>query len=257
MIHAATLFSGSSGNSTLLYTEKTAVLIDAGRSCKAVCTSLAALGKTLSDIDAVFVTHEHSDHISALDVMLRKRRIPVHVTAASAAELCKVPAAAACAVIHDTPYFSEAVGDMVIDAFPLPHDSRCHVGYVAVDADGDRAGVATDMGRITPEARSALSGCRQVVTEANHDVEMLRCGRYPYALKKRILSGTGHLSNDDCAVWCRLLAEGGTRAIMLAHLSLDNNDPGMAFAAVRRELDSAGFSDVVLKVAPRFEPLEL
>ena len=181
----------------------------------------------------------------------------MHVTAASSAELCKVPAAAACAVIHDAPYFSEAVGDMVINAFPLPHDSRCHVGYVAVDADGDRAGVATDMGRITPEARSALSGCRQVVTEANHDVEMLRCGRYPYALKKRILSGTGHLSNDDCAVWCRLLAEGGTRAIMLAHLSLDNNDPGLAFAAVRRELDSAGFSDVVLKVAPRFEPLEL
>ena len=113
------------------------------------------------------------------------------------------------------------------------------------------------MGRIVPAALNNLSGCRQAVVEANHDETMLRRGAYPYRLKQRILSDTGHLSNDTSAILCRLLAESGTQRLMLAHLSLENNDPDLAFSTVRRTLDSEGFSDVTLKVAPREHSLLL
>lgn len=257
MIEIATLFSGSAGNSTLIRTEKTAVLIDAGRSCKAVCTSLGEIGMSLDDISCIFITHEHSDHINALDVMTRRHPVPIHVTAKSAREVCKMKDAAHRIVVHDTPDFQVRVGDIELTAFPLPHDSAAHVGYLAVSDDGDRAGVATDMGRIVPAALNNLSGCRQAVVEANHDETMLRRGAYPYRLKQRILSDTGHLSNDAAAILCRLLAESGTQRLMLAHLSLENNDPDLAFSTVRRTLDSEGFSDVTLKVAPREHSLML
>lgn len=257
MIEIATLFSGSSGNSTLIRTQKTAVLIDAGRNCKAVCASLGEMGMSLEDISCIFITHEHSDHISALDVMERRRSIPIHVTKGSAGRVCEMKDAARNAVIHDCFDFSVRVGDLVLTAFPLPHDSAAHVGYLAVSDDKDRAGVATDMGKIVPAVLNMLSGCRQAVIEANHDEKMLRGGAYPYLLKQRILSDRGHLSNDAAAILCRRLAETGTQHFMLAHLSMENNDPELAFSTVRNTLDGEGFSHVTVKVAPREHSLML
>lgn len=249
MTEIITLFSGSSGNSTLIRSSSTAVLIDAGRNCKAVCASLAELGMSLSDLSAVFVTHEHSDHISALDVMMKKHRLPIHITSLSAPELCKKPAAASCAAVHSGLYFEAEVGDLTVRSFPLPHDSAAHVGYTVTDSDGDKVGVATDIGHITDEALENLVGCRLAVIEANHDVGMLKYGDYPYYLKQRILSPRGHLCNEKSAELCLKVARGGAEKIILAHLSRENNTPEKAFNTVRDTLDGAGFGNVEIKTA--------
>ncbi len=256
MIKISTLFSGSAGNCTLLRTENTAVLIDCGRNCKAVCEGLKNEGLELSDISAVFVTHEHKDHISALDVMMRKCPIPIHVTTPSARELCRGKSAAENAVIHKGVLFEEKVGDITVRSFALPHDSAAHVGYVISDEVGDRAGVATDMGFATRDAFENLCGCRQIVLEANHDVAMLRNGPYPEFLKARILSRGGHLSNVESATLCRGLAENGTEAFLLSHLSNENNTPELALQTVQNYLDEGNIK-ANLKVAQRSEITEL
>lgn len=258
MIELSTLFSGSSGNSTLIKTEKCAILIDAGRNCKAVCEALGKLGMTLDDISAVFVTHEHSDHISALDVMMRKRAIPIHVTEPSARELCKKKSAAECAVIHRELTYSVKVGDLTVTSFPLPHDSAAHVGYIAKCDDGDCAGVATDMGYVTQLCFDSLKCCRQAVIEANHDRTMLINGPYPRYLKERIMSRRGHLSNADTAELILGLCECGMEKVMLAHLSLDNNTPDKARETISDRLKGMGMTDrVTLKVAWRDGPRTL
>ena len=254
MITVETLFSGSGGNCTLVRTEKTAVLVDAGKNCKAVVSALAFLGLSLSDLSAVFVTHEHRDHISALDVMLRRQPLPVHVTAPSAPELCRGRSAAEHAVIHAGLLYEAQVGDLTVQSFPLPHDSAGHVGYVFASRDGDRAGVATDMGYATMDAYHHLRRCRTVVLEANHDLDMLRTGPYPFSLKQRILSRGGHLSNTESAQLCCGLADWNTERIILAHLSRENNTPERAYATVRGALEAGGHADIALFVAQRDLP---
>ena len=251
MITVSTLFSGSSGNSTLVRTEKTAVLVDAGRNCKAVSLSLQSLDMELSDISAVFVTHEHSDHISALEVMSKRHPVDIHVTEPSARELCRGHAAAENAVIHRGLTFEEQIGDLHIRSFPLPHDSMAHVGYVITSDDGDSIGIATDLGYASDETVENLSRCKKVVVESNHDVQMLKNGIYPYYLKQRILSKFGHLSNDGSAELCAKLAAFGCEAFMLAHLSSENNTPDLALCAVRSSLNEHGFSNLTVKVAPK------
>ncbi len=258
MIQLSTLFSGSSGNSTLIKSENTAILIDAGRNCKAVCQSLEKLGMSIEDISAIFVTHEHSDHISALDVLMRKRAIPIHVTEPSARQLCKKQSAAECAVIHKDLEYSVKVGDLTVSSFPLPHDSAAHVGYIVECDDGDCAGVATDMGYPTRLCFDKLKCCRQAVLEANHDPKMLANGPYPRALKERIRSKRGHLSNGECAQLVMGLCECGMEKIMLAHLSLDNNTPDKARDTITECLENEGLTDkITLKVAWRDGPRTL
>ncbi|MBE6713682.1 MAG: MBL fold metallo-hydrolase [Ruminococcaceae bacterium] len=252
MIKIATLFSGSSGNCTLIKTECTAILIDAGRNCKAICTGLCSLGLSIEDIDAIFVTHEHKDHISALDVLMRKRPIPIHSTMPSSRELCKKADVAKCTCIHDSLEYTVKVGDLTVTSFPLPHDSAAHVGYIAESDDGDRAGVATDMGFITALAVEKLCHCRQAVIEANHDRGMLMYGPYPQFLKERILSKLGHLSNKDSAILCCEMAKSGTEKIILAHLSFENNTPDRALSAVNQLLEAEGYTEhITVKVAGR------
>ena len=235
----------------MVRSEKTAVLIDAGRNCKAVSLSLQSLGLELSDISAIFVTHEHSDHISALEVMSKRHPVDIHVTEPSARELCRGRAAAENAVIHRGLIFEETVGDLHFRSFPLPHDSMAHVGYTVTCDDGDCVGVATDLGFASDETVENLSHCRKVVVEANHDVQMLKGGIYPYYLKQRILSKFGHLSNADCARLCTKLAGFGCEAFMLAHLSSENNMPELAMNTVSGTLAENGFSGITVKVAPR------
>ncbi len=256
MIKVSTLFSGSSGNCTLLRSDNTAILVDCGKNCKAVCQGLKQHGLELSDISAIFVTHEHKDHISALDVMMRKHPIPIHVTAPSAPELCRGKSAAENAVIHRGILYEEKVGDITVRSFHLPHDSAAHVGYVVCDDSGDSAGVATDMGFATMEAFKNLKGCRSIVLEANHDISMLKNGPYPYYLKIRILGRGGHLSNGECATLCRGLAENGTEEFLLSHLSSENNTPELALSAVNACLEE-GNLQAKLKVARRSEITEL
>ena len=228
-----TLFSGSKGNCTYVETPGAKFLIDMGKNCRAVCAALAEIGVSPDELDAVFITHEHRDHIDALSVFCKHHPLPIHVQKASAArifesaphlgELLRVyPDAASCRV---------CIGDANVQAFKTPHDSRASVGYrITLEGEHPTAiAYATDIGYVTPEILENLLGCESVVLESNHDPDMLMEGPYPYDLKLRIRGSKGHLSNEDCAALAAQLYASGTRNILLAHLSEQNNTPRLAF----------------------------
>lgn len=246
------LFSGSSANATLIRSENTAVLIDAGGSMKRIRLALESLGCSLSDLSAIFVTHEHSDHISAIPMLTKHFSIPVHITTGSSYALSGIEPS--CLVAHP-PRYEVAVGDLRVCSFLTSHDSHMSVGYT-VESDGVRFGLATDTGVVTPEIEDALSGCCGVLIEANHDVLMLKNGPYPADLKARIRSSHGHLSNDQAAEFAARLVQRGTEHLLLGHLSAENNTPAQALTAVQNCLACHGLSASVA-VAARSEITEL
>lgn len=248
-VRLISLYSGSSGNAFLIDTPTDAILIDAGRNAKKLCASLAEVGVVPEKIRAIFVTHEHTDHISALPVFLKKHPIPVHLLAGCAFRLEDDPHAGTCLVKH-TPIYSEKVANITVTAFPTPHDSHASSGFRIEIPLGDgeilRLGYATDIGYVSNDVRNGLLGCEAVVLESNHDVEMLHTGPYPYVLKQRIASRRGHLSNVDSAAFAAELCENGTRALLLAHLSRENNTPALAFDEC---LSAVGDGHVRIRVA--------
>ena len=231
-VRIVSLYSGSGGNATYIEAAGTAILIDAGKSARALCKSLREIGAEPDKIAAIFITHEHNDHVSALEVLTKKHPIPVHMVCASADHYCKKKCSAypECVMTHP-PVFCEQVGGLTVRSFPTPHDSHASVGYRITfsDAEGEHSiGYATDIGYVTEEIRHGLSGCEAVVLESNHDVDMLMKGPYPYELKRRVASRRGHLSNRECADLAAALAAEGTRGFLLAHLSAENNHPELA-----------------------------
>ena len=254
------LYSGSKGNCTFISAGGAKILIDAGRSAKALCSALCSIGEDINTIDAIFITHEHNDHISALRVLSHKRQIPIHILLDSALifnglcdeKLCE------CLKIYRGNGFETEVKGLRVKAFPTPHDSRAAVGYkFEFDGeDGEKVSVAvsTDTGHVTSAMRENLTGCRAVVIESNHDLQMLIEGPYPYDLKQRIRSKKGHLSNADCAALAAELYESGTEHIMLAHLSEENNLPELAFNEVFTAIADESFD---LKVARQDAPVWL
>ena len=248
------LYSGSKGNSVLIESDKAKILIDAGKSARALCNALAEIGKSIDEIDAIFITHEHNDHIGALENLLKKHKIPVHIVSISAQKLLnrarEVFEDALC--LH-TPIFTENIGNMKITSFPTPHDSEYSVGY-RIEIDETYIGYATDIGYVTDEIKVALSGCESIVIECNHDETMLMEGPYPYDLKIRIKSKKGHLSNKDCAEFVSDLCFIGTKNILLAHLSEENNDPDLAFDEVWSAISDESIN---LKIASQYQPTKL
>ena len=245
------LYSGSTGNAALLKSGDTAILIDAGRSARALTAALKEAGVEPDEIRAIFLTHEHQDHTSALDIFLKKRTVPVHITAPSAEKLCRKASdhLREQLVLHP-PLFTETVGPFTFQSFPTPHDSCCSVGYRIQFSGGTvhEIGYATDLGTVTPAVEAGLCGCESVVLECNHDPEMLQDGPYPFDLKRRIASRHGHLSNGDCAAFCARLAATGTKRLLLAHLSETNNLPELALCEVKAAL--AGYGVHVAVAAP-------
>ncbi len=253
-----TLYSGSGGNATYIRVGETAILIDAGKSARTLCHALCEIGADIADIRAVFVTHEHSDHVSALEVLSKKHDFPIHIMGKSAARFDRLPHS----LLHDhlvrhEGMFSETVGEMTVSSFRTPHDSRMSVGYRVLfsDDDGEHTlGIATDIGYVSDSVREGLTGCEAVVLESNHDVDMLMEGAYPYDLKLRIRSNRGHLSNADSACLASALAAEGTRAFLLAHLSEENNDPMLA---LDEAVSAISDPDVFVAVAAPDRPTEL
>ena len=237
-----TLASGSGGNCALVRAGGTLLLIDAGISCRRIEQSLRALGLSLNDLTAVFITHEHADHVSGLATLHKKCAAPIYA-ARGAAHVLTCPAAAFTA--GGTTEFP----DCAVRSFPTSHDAADPVGYRIESSDGS-LGILTDTGFVTGAAREALAGVDALLLEANHDVAALQSGPYPYFLKRRILGGEGHLSNDAAAEFALCAVKSGTRDILLAHLSKENNTPELAEYAVARALQAAGLS-VRLGVAPR------
>ena len=238
-----TLFSSSAGNCHYLRIGGTRLLFDAGKNAKAVNTALGAIGADISDIDGIFITHEHSDHTSALRVLQKKNSgIPLHLHPACADKIARAGADLSSAV-----FMSEGdvhkIGDVCIRAFGVPHDSDGCLGYrVDYIEDGkvESVGIATDIGHLTCEVAEGLCGCGYVIVESNHDPDMLRHGTYPDYLKARIFSSRGHLPNESCAKLCAYLSKNGTHHIMLAHLSEENNDPAHALSAAKEAVTDSG-----------------
>lgn len=249
---AVPLFSGSKGNSYFIGSSGEGVLIDAGRSCKQLEAALALNGVDIRQIGAVFVTHEHIDHCSALRVLVKKYDLAVYASAGTLRALemgQKLEPNARTYVIED----SAAVGNMRVERINTPHDAAESCCYRVTAADGKSALIATDMGKMTDPVRLAAAKSDFVVLESNHDLEMLKYGPYPYPLKKRILSDLGHLSNEACASELAELVRGGTLRLMLGHLSEQNNTPAVALRTSVAELERAGLkynSDFTLGVAP-------
>ncbi len=230
-IRIISLYSGSTGNSFLITTPSGAILIDAGKNARKLCMALAEVGVSPDESKAVFITHEHSDHVSALPVFLKKHPMPVHVLKESAYRLVNDTAVSPCLRLHN-PGYVEALGDILVISFPTPHDSLASTGFrieIPTEDGIFRIGYATDIGHVSREVEEGLSGCDVVILESNHDLEMLRMGPYPYLLKQRIASHKGHLSNAASAAFAARLCENGTRALMLAHLSQENNEPQLAY----------------------------
>lgn len=249
MVRFVSLVSGSSGNSTFVSDGKTNILIDCGMSGKALEKSLESIGERACEISALLVTHEHIDHIKGAGIISRKYNIPIYATAGthSAMEIGKIRDENR--LIADGEF---EIGSIGIKPFPIPHDAAQPVGY-NLFAGGEKLSVATDIGHMTDEILDSILRSDRVLLEANHDVEMLKLGAYPYPLKQRILGDNGHLSNDTAAETALKLAENGTRSIMLGHLSNENNYPQIAYNTVLNRL-RADKIDICLCVADRYCP---
>ena len=225
--------SGSSGNCTLLSAGETHILFDAGISMRRIKTALAGQFLTPQDVTAVFITHAHSDHIAGLRTWAKQCAVPIYASAETAAALRReIPELTIRLREFDVRDCVEPGGALAVLPFPTMHDSPGSVGYTVCDGEA-RFGLCTDLGCVTDEVFDALCGVQGVIIEANHDVEMLKNGPYPYPLKRRILSDRGHLSNEACGSLAAALVRSGTERIVLGHLSRENNRPELALRTVR------------------------
>ena len=252
------LFSGSSGNAILVSTEETRVLVDAGMSCKKIVEALTCVGVNPYDLQAVLITHDHSDHISALDVFTRKFSIPIFATRATWRGIHAAEKKAHSPELDHEIVTGEKtrIGELDILAFDTPHDAQGSCGYRFETGDHAIA-IATDIGVMTPVIFEHLRGCEGILLEANYDKDMLWNGGYPYYLKKRIAGEGGHLCNDDCASTVARLCQEGTRHFILGHLSQENNLPQVAERTVLRAMTEASLvreKDYTLQIANRYQP---
>lgn len=240
-----TLASSSSGNAALVRSGETSILLDAGISARRIAQALSLLGMTPEDLDAILITHEHSDHVNGIATLTKKYAVPVYASRGTAHFLPQAGSALRIFEAGD----ALIVGELDIQSFRTSHDAADSVDY-RIDAPDGSLGALTDTGYVTDDAVKALTGVDLLLLEANHDVGMLQCGPYPYHLKRRILGEHGHLSNEAAADFALHCVKNGTSDILLAHLSAENNTPEAAEYAVARKLQAAGCS-VRLGVAPR------
>ena len=246
-----TIASGSEGNCLLISCGDTHILVDAGISTRRITTALAALGLQMADMDGILLTHAHHDHTAALNILCKHHETPLFASAGTAAQVCEKCGMAQYRMRIVRPGEAFSLGGITVTPFPTAHDARGSMDY-RLDTETGSIGVLTDTGYVTDEAYDALCGVDLLVLESNHDIEALRSGPYPYYLKERIAGPRGHLSNDDAARFAAEMARRGTKEIVLAHLSRENNTPAMALHAVQRTLEAHGLTAAVT-VAPRSE----
>jgi phosphoribosyl 1,2-cyclic phosphodiesterase len=258
MTKFCSLFSGSSGNCAIISSGGASILVDAGMSAKSISRALDCVGVKIKKVAAVFVTHEHIDHIRGLRTLIKRYKLPVFANAGTTEGIVKLfPDIDAHYINEQATGESVEVAGMLVTSFATSHDSRESVGYRIHTPDDRVISIATDLGYVSDTVLEAMSASDLVMIESNHDVDMLKNGGYPYFLKRRILSQTGHLSNDDCAFVLPSLVRSGTKNIVLAHLSKDNNLPELAVETSACVLGQSGISlrrDCDLEAAPRGRP---
>ena len=228
--------SGSKGNACLIYNKDTLIQIDMGLPLKSLKKELDHLGKTVNDIQALFITHEHSDHIAGIP--LYHDRVDLYAGEGTYASANPVE-----------PFIPLEVGSMSIVPFPTSHDATNPMGYL-IEEEGCRLGYVTDTGYLSDEALALIKDCDYYYFESNHDLKMLMDSARPAVLKKRIHSKHGHLSNIDSAIYMAELIGPRTKAIYLAHLSEECNTPEIALCSYHKTLDRKGIAHDHIKIVP-------
>jgi phosphoribosyl 1,2-cyclic phosphodiesterase len=247
------LASGSSGNAVLVQAGETNILIDAGLPLRTLSPLLSRRGVGGSQLDAILMTHEHTDHSCGAGPLARRVGAPILANAATLQAYANredLPFAA-----RELPTGGElGIGAVGVRSFPIPHDSVEAVGYV-LEAGNTRISYVTDVGSLTPDVREALRGASLAIVEANHDLDWLWRGPYTQEMKERVASPTGHLSNADCAdLLAERLDEGGSLCVWLAHLSRVNNSVALARRSVRERIEQQTRVPVLIEVALRDHP---
>jgi phosphoribosyl 1,2-cyclic phosphodiesterase len=292
MMRMTVLASGSKGNSTLVSSSRTRILVDAGLSCRELLKRLQMAEEDPARIDALLITHEHQDHVQGVAVLARKLGIPVYFTSATHrawmrwmtpqkrltyAEWLAQRQLATAEVepeeeesgstkeadpcrLPGVKYFTAgnnfSIGDIAVTPFTIPHDAADPVGFV-FEADGVRVAIATDLGYMPPNVKMAIRNCDVLMLESNHDLEMLRDGPYPWSVKQRVMSRVGHLSNEATADFLEKNYDGNATYVVLAHLSECNNLPELARVSAERALrDRMSLLANKLLLAQQEAPLE-
>lgn len=255
--------SGSSGNCIYVGSDTTHLLIDAGISGKRTEIGLNSIGLSGADLDGILITHEHADHISGLGVLARRYGIPIYATSGTidairgCNSLGKIDDSLFCEVQSDKKMI---IKDLTINPMRISHDAAEPVGY-RIAYGNRRAAICTDLGVYNDYTVECLKGMDAVLIEANHDVNMLQVGPYPYYLKQRILGDRGHLSNENSGRLLSRILHDKLQTIILGHLSNENNLPELAYEAVRMEItlgdNPYNANDFNLQVANRSEPSQV
>ena len=253
IVKVCVLASGSSGNCTLIASQRTRVLIDVGLSRREVCQRLSAIGEDPQKLDAILVTHEHTDHVSGLPLLVRKFSIPVYMTHLAAPTIAWGDRKPKLETFQAGTRL--AIGDLEIDSFGIPHDAIDPVGY-CVHSQGIKVGVVTDLGYVPDSLKFHLKGTHLLVLESNHDLEMLKVGPYPWPVKQRVMGRKGHLSNDSASEFIRCDMDSSTATLVLAHLSEHNNYPELVRLVGSQALEQRGL-ETRLVVAEHRRPTEV
>ena len=232
------LASGSSGNATLVATERTRILVDAGLSVRETARRLALAGEQIERLDAVIVTHEHCDHIAGVARLVRKHKVPVYTTPITSLAIDWENSKPV--IEHFQAGASFTIGDLEIDSFTIPHDAADPVGF-CVKSQGVKFAIATDLGYVTDSIRYHLRGSALLLLESNHDLEMLKVGPYPWSVKQRVMSRVGHLSNMGACDFIDRDFDGGAASLILGHLSEQNNHPEIVRLMADQALAHRGF----------------
>jgi phosphoribosyl 1,2-cyclic phosphodiesterase len=244
------LASGSSGNATFIGTARTRILIDAGLSYKELARRMAEIGEEPAKLDAVLVTHEHSDHVSGLPVLMRRLayRVPLYLTHVTAPAFCWKQRTPPMETFQAGCRFT--IGDFEIDSFTIPHDAIDPVAF-AFHTHGLKAASVTDLGYIPDSIKYHLRDVNFLVLESNHDLEMLKVGPYPWSVKQRVMSRKGHLSNDVVSEFIRQDMDASTATLVLGHISENNNHPELVRLSAAQALAARALTTRLVVAEPR------
>ena len=249
------LASGSEGNCALVEDARgCAILVDAGLSMRRICDHLTDMGRSLSGIQALLISHEHADHLRGAAVIARRLDLPIYASAGTIALIKRY-------LPNLTRLFSLngcrlEFGSMTVESFQVSHDASEAIGFLISEGDR-RLAIATDLGTVDLATLNWLRDCDAVVLEANHELDMLLTGPYPWDLKQRIQSPVGHLSNDQAAEALVQVATPRLKRVVLAHLSQENNRPALALERVRSILSDAGHAHIDVVAANQYRPSEV
>lgn len=254
MFQFCSLYSGSTGNSSIVQSNKTKILVDVGESAKKIAEALASINVNPFSIDAILITHEHSDHVKGLAVFSKKYNVPVYANIETWNAMQKYKEKLNEENIKTFTFNKFKIGDIEVNPFPIPHDAANPCGFNLFH-DNKKMSIATDIGHMSKEIITNLSDSSFLLLEANYEPEILKCSSYPYMLKERIKGPNGHLSNSDAGKTISYLVDHGLNQVMLGHLSKENNFPELAYKTVVEELIEHNYNEnsLSLSIANRYE----